>query len=383
MNALQSYFFRQILGPLAAILGGLSAVAILSQGLNQLDLVVDERRSALALAWITVLTVPQLIGLILPLALFFAVLYAVNRLLGDSEIVVAYSAGMSNLQIVSPIVKLAAIVTVAHLAFTLIIQPASFREMRETVYDIRSDLAASLVREGSFTTPADGLTIYARKTLPGGAMRDLLIHDERNPERPLTFTASEGWIATIGQSPALIMRQGHVQQPNDDGGVDILNYDQYVLELGDFFAAPEAYFLKSSDRFLGELFFVDETSIYDRNNRDAFLAEGHARLAGPLLNIAMAMIAMAGLLTGDFRRLGYGGRIAATAVAALLVRLTALGVQAACVDDPALNPLQYAFPVFVSLVAAAALFLARPRRGKAIAPEAAPASGGALQAEAA
>jgi lipopolysaccharide export system permease protein len=237
--------------------------------------------------------------------------------------------------------------------------------MRETVFSLRNDLAASLVREGSFTSPAKGLTIYARETSAGGFMRDMLIHDMRNADRPLTFTAKQGWIATVNDKPALIMRTGQVQQPKADGAIDVLDYDQYVLELGDFFAAPEAMFLKSSDRYLGELFVIDETSIFDRNNRAAFQAEGHARLAGPLLNFSMALIAMAALLTGDFRRLGYGARIAQAAGVALVVRLGALGVQAACVEDPHLNPIQYIYPVAVSAAAVAAMVLARPRRGKA------------------
>jgi lipopolysaccharide export system permease protein len=292
------------------------------------------------------------------------VTFAINRLQGDSEVAVAYAAGMSNWQIVSPVMKLTAVVATAHLAFTALIQPASFREMRETVFSLRNDLAASLVREGSFTSPAKGLTIYARDTSSGGLMRDMLIHDMRNPEAPLTFTAKQGWIATVNDTPALIMRTGQVQQPKDDGAIDVLDYDQYVLELGDFFAAPEAMFLKSSDRFLGELFFIDETSVYDRNNRKAFLAEGHARLAGPLLNFPMALIALAALLVGDFRRMGYGRRIAQAAAVALAVRLGALGVQAACVEDPALNPLQYIYPVAVSTAALALMVLSHPRRGR-------------------
>jgi lipopolysaccharide export system permease protein len=362
MSALQGYYFRQILGPLAAILVGLALVAILTQSLTQLDIIVDERRSGLVFAWVTVLALPQLIGLILPLALFFAVVYAINRLHGDSEIVVASAAGMSNAQIISPVLKLATLVAIAHLGITTLVQPAAFREMRAVVNDVRNDLAASLVREGAFTTPAKGLTIYARKTEVGGAMRDLLIHDGRKQERETTFTAKAGWVAMVGGAPALIMRDGQIQQPKANGAIDVLDFNQYVLELGAFFGADEVYMLKSSDRYLGELFRPDPTSFFDIDNADAFIAEAHARLTAPLLNIAMALIALAALLTGDFRRNGYGRRIAQASAIALMVRLVALGVQAACVDNPALNPMQYAFPILVSAAAAFALIRARPKQ---------------------
>ncbi|MBU6371636.1 MAG: LptF/LptG family permease [Alphaproteobacteria bacterium] len=352
MSSLQKYLFRQILGPFAAILLGLAVVAILTQSLTQIDIIVDQRRSAFAFAWVTLLAVPQLVGLVMPLALFFAVVFAINRMHGDSEIAVAQSAGMSNAQIASPILKLSALAALFHLALTTLVAPAAYREIRETVYSMRTDIAASLVREGSFTTPAKNLTLYARETLPGGAMRDMLINDARNANAPLTFTARTGVIATIDGAPALIMRDGQVQQPKADGSFDLLDFDQYVLQLGDFFAVQEDLFLKSSDRYLGELFYPDMTAAFDIANRDAFLAEGHSRLASPLLSIAMGLIAAAVMLRGDVQRLGYGARIARAGAIALAVRLVALGIQAASGDDPDLNVVQYIFPLAVAGVAA-------------------------------
>src|ERR1700747_3232045 len=125
MNAFQKYVFRQILGPLAAILFALTAIAMLTQGLNQLNLLVDQRSSAASFLWITLLTLPQILSLILPLALFFAVIYAVNRMHGDSELVVAFAAGVSPWQIIAPILRLAVLAGLVHLASNTLIQPAS------------------------------------------------------------------------------------------------------------------------------------------------------------------------------------------------------------------------------------------------------------------
>lgn len=351
MKSLQRYVFRQVLIPLLAILGGLAGVAILTQGLNQLDIIVDQRQSTLAFAWVTILSLPQLISLIMPLAVFFAVTYAVNRMHTESEIAVAFAAGVSPWQIVSPVMKLAALAALAHLAVNVLIQPASYREMRETVHAMRTDFAASLVREGEFTTPADGLTFYAREVNAGGVLRDVFIDDRRNADRPTTYTARIGLIVTAGGKPAIVMRQGQIQQPKADGSIDLLDFDQYTLELGGFVDANDEYVLKPSDRFLAELFFPDLTQYYDQVNANKFLAEGHHRLSSPLLDFALALIALVGLIAGDFSRRGYGARIAIAAGLALVVRIFALGIQAACVDDPSLNPAQYAFPLAVCGVA--------------------------------
>ncbi len=350
MKSLQAYVFRQVMIPLLAILGGLVGVAILTQGLNQLDIIVDQRQSTLAFVWVTILSLPQLISLIMPLAVFFAVTYAVNRMHTESEIAVAFAAGVSPWQIVSPVMKLAALAALAHLAVNVLIQPASYREMRETVHQMRTDFAASLVREGEFTTPADGLTFYAREVNAGGVLRDLFIDDRRDADRPTTYTARVGLIVTAGGKPAVVMRQGQIQQPKSDGSVDLLDFDQYTLELGGFIDTDDEYILKPSDRFLAELFFPDLTNHYDQSNARRFLAEGHHRLSSPLLDFTLALIALVGLIAGDFSRRGYGGRIAVAAGLALIVRIFALGIQAACVDEPSLNVVQYIFPLMVSVI---------------------------------
>ena len=159
-----------------------------------------------------------------------------------------------------------------------------------------------------------------------------------------------------------MLRDGQVQRPNAEGGVDVLDFDRYVLTMGQQFHEPELFFLKPSDRTLYSLFFPDMTSHYDQRNVNAFLAEAHARLSAPLLSIALALIALAGVLVGEFRRGGYGRRIMIASVIALLVRLAAIGIQAAADDDPRLNVAQYILPLVVIFFASVWLPGRSPRR---------------------
>jgi lipopolysaccharide export system permease protein len=344
MNTISVYVFRQALGPLLAILGALAAIAILTQGLNQLDIIITNRRAGFAFAWVTILALPQLISLILPMAVFIAVVYALNRMHTESEIAVLYGAGVSRQRIARPILQLAVLAALAHLAINVVVQPWAFKERRETFYALRTDIASSLIEEGSFTYPTEDLTLYARSRGGGGELRDMLINDGRT-DPPITYTARAGAIVTIDGQPAIVMRDGQVQRMNEDGGVDVLDFDRYVLQFEGVFDEPEIFYLKASDRTLFQLFFPDRTAHFDQRNIDQFLAEGHARLAAPLLNISLAMIALAGVLLGDFSRRGYGRRIMWAAVIALVVRLMALAMQSVAADDPDLNWLQYAVPL--------------------------------------
>lgn len=361
MNTFSSYVFRQALGPLLGILGALAAIAILTQGLNQLDIIITNRRAGFAFAYVTVLALPQLISLIMPLAVFFAVLYALNRMHSESEIVVIYGAGVSNGRIARPIVQLAVLAALVHLGVNTLVQPAALAARREVFYDLRTDIASSLLREGSFTYPSDKLTLYARERGAAGEMRDLMIHDAR-PQYPITYTARAGAIVVIDGMPTIVMRDGQVQRQVADGSVEVLDFDRYPVQLGQFFEEPELFYLKASDRYLFDLFFPDRTAHYDQRNLARFQAEGHARLASPLLNIALALIALNGVLLGEFSRRGYARRMMIAAGAALVVRLAALAVGAAAIEEPSLNILQYALPIGAALLAGLALGGKAPRR---------------------
>ena len=344
MNTISAYLFRQALGPLLAILGALAAVAILTQGLNQLDIIITNREAGFAFVWVTLLSLPQLISLILPLALFFAVLYALNRMHSESEIITMYGAGMSRGRIARPILQLALLAALGHLAINTLIQPAALGARRDVYYALRTDIASSLVREGSFTFPSPDLTLYARERGGGGEMHDMMINDAR-PQFPVTYTARTGAIVMIDGAPAIVMRDGQVQRQVADGTVDVLDFDRYVLQLGHFFDEPDVFYLKASDRYLYNLFFPDRTAYYDQRNLSRFRAGG--RDGGDVRR---------------FSRRGYARRMMLASGAALAVRLLELAINAACIEKPQLNPLQYALPIAAALVAALIIGGKSPRR---------------------
>lgn len=344
MLRFQRYVYIQALRPVLGVLAALAAIAVLSQGLAHLDLIVEKRQSALALIWVTLLTLPQVISLILPIALFFAVAFTLNRLLRDSELIAAYANGFSPWEAAAPVMRLAALAAVTHLAVTVLVQPMAYREMRATLARVAADVAASMIRQGAFIEPAEGLTLYARVER-AGAMRDILLHDARDPAQEVTFTAQEARFAMMEEAPALLLLNGQFQVRSDTGVVDFVDFQSYTLALPSPEDLTSRYILKPPDRFLAELFKPDRTFFYDQRNLARFLAEGHFRLSAPLHSFALTALALAALLAGEFSRNGYRRRILIAGAAAMTVRLLSLAAQSACVDAPELNWVQYALPL--------------------------------------
>lgn len=356
MKLIERYLFRQLLGPTLAATAALVGVAILSTSLGQLELIVEYGQSATVFGRITALAVPSLLALILPIAVFIAALIALNRLHTEQEIVVCFASGMDRWRVISPAVKLSVLAAVAVLALNLFATPYAARQSRALLFDVRTDLASTLVREGEFNQPADNLTVYAQRVERDGRLINVMIHEERPGRGPRTFAAKEGQINTEGAAPSLVMNNGSSEEYDEFGTLTFLVFDQNVFDLAPFVNTTDQLHFKISDRYLHELMFPDLRGEWERNNRSKMLAEAHGRLSAPLYCIAFAMLALSAVVGGQFSRLGYVRRIIYASAIAGAARVIAFGVQAACDDTPALNVLQYAVPLALAYAAYADLF---------------------------
>lgn len=344
MTKIQAHLFRQVLSAVVIIVGGLVMMALLAQGLSRTDLILENRQSALTYFYIVMLGSPQVIALLTPLAIFVGSVWSLNRIHKDSEIVVAQAAGMTRWQVASPLIRLAVMCAVLHLGVNLWVQPAAQRAMREAVAVARADLAAAMIRPGQFTTNGERLTFYAREQI-GGELRGVMISDMTDPDYPTDILARSAALVTVEGRPTLLLRDALSQQLDNNQQLSILEFDQYMFDLTDFMKEDSELILKASDKYLHELFFVDRKDYFQNKEADGFLAEAHARLTTPLLNIVMALLAIVAVLGGDFSRQGYGRRIGLATGAAALVLVVQLGLQSAAADDPALNIVQWIVPL--------------------------------------
>ena len=362
MRLIDRYLLRQLVGPVLLATGALTAVALLSQSLSGLDLIVNQRQSALVFLKITLLYMPQLINMILPIAIFVAALVALNRLHTEQEIVVCFAGGMSRWRVISPAIRLSGTIALVALMMNLWVQPAAFRELRRELFQVRTDLASTLVREGEFTEPVPGLTVYAQTVDGKGDMHNLFIHQTKPDGSATTYMANTGRMAQRHGASVLILRDGSTQEFSANGVLNYLTFNEYPFELGALNTTGEMVHYKPSDRYLHELLFPDLAQDWERRNRLSLLAEGHARISSPLYNIAFMAMALSAIIGGGFSRLGYGRRIASIGAAAALVRIIGFVVQAACEQSAWLNLLQYVIPLAAAGLALRSVFRQRVSR---------------------
>ena len=376
MTLIVRYLFRQLLTPTLLALAALTAVAFLSQSLSALDLIVDQRQGWGVFLTVTLLALPSLISLILPVAVFVAAVVALNRLHTEHEIVVCFAGGMSRWDVISPAMRIAAGAAMASLILNLWISPPASQALRREITLARADIASSLVRPGEFTEPSPGLTVYAQSVSPEGALTNLFVHQQHGVGST-TYNAKAGEITKRNGRPMLLMRQGSSQELSAAGVLNFLSFDEYALDLSPFLSRDDEVRLKTSDRYLHELLFPDRTEHLGAPYLRKMVSEAHSRIASPLYNFTFMAIALAAVIGGPFSRLGYGSRIGAASFAAASVRILGFAIQAMAIHTTWLNAVQYLLPIAAAAAALTMVFRGRASRPIRLGPRSLPVYAGA------
>jgi lipopolysaccharide export system permease protein len=346
MPRLLIYVLRQLMGPVALFSFLLTSVIWLSQSLKLLDLVINRGQSAPTFVYLTLLILPGLMVIILPLAYFAGALYGLHKLNVDSELVVMHAAGLSRRQLFVPVLIAATLMMVLTYVCSLYLMPLGQRAIKGKILDIRADIGAAILSEGVFNTPADGLTAFIRELSPDGHIRGILVHDSRDATHPTTYLAESGLLAQTPLGARLIMIDGTIEQSAALGShLEVLKFDRYVFNLDQFGGPAHATELETNERFLPDLLWPKSATPLAPRVRDVYFAEANNRLSAPLYCLAFAFIAFAAVTHGRGARGAYALRLTGASIAAASLRILGYGVQGLAVRHPAFCILFYLIPL--------------------------------------
>lgn len=321
MKVFEKYIFRNIAIAVIFVSITLVAVVFLSQSLRFLELVIDSSASSGAFWMLTFLALPRFFEIIVPLATMAATIFIYNRMTMDSELVAARSAGLSPMQMARPAILLALLVTLFLWAMTLYVAPRSVAGMNELRQFIKTQFSTLLFRDGVFNQVGGGLTVYIRERTSEGELRGVMIYDGREKSKKSSIIlAKRGLLAAEEDSHQVVVYDGSRQDYDPKTGrLQKLNFERYTVDLPNTGPVRERW-REPDERTIFELFNPDKANKRDTENKRAFRVEIHRRLTAPLLALAFAMMACAGLLPGPQGRRGQSWRIAACVASATLLQ---------------------------------------------------------------
>ena len=348
--------FRQVTSAFLLILLTLTAIIWLATALKQLDLITSQGQGLTMFFQMTALSLPSLITLIAPNAVLMASLYTLDRMNGDSEIIVMTAAGATVWRICRPLIALALIVSVLILAVNVFVNPACMRAFRDLITQVRADLISQVLQPGRFSSPERGLTFHIRDRAQDGELLGLLFHDERDSKQVMSYLADRGRILSNDEGSFLIMFDGYVHRydaKDEEKAVQIIAFDQNMVDLSKF--APKG---KSGSKLepkqmpITSLITSSPDDSISEKDYGLLRYELHERLATPLYPIAFIFLAIALMGQARTTRESRWGQI--LTVFGLAVALRVAGIMAG--NLVTLNAwaviLVYAIPIGAILIAA-------------------------------
>jgi lipopolysaccharide export system permease protein len=352
MTLLESYILKMAASAFAVCLLALTGVIWISTALRELDLVAGKGQTILVFLKVTFLTLPALVMIIAPIALFVAVLYTLNKLNSDSELIVMNAAGVAPTKIIKPfgILTFSVIALVGYI--TLFAMPDSFKTLRDLLIKIRADVVTKFLQEGRFITIDKGITFYYREKTPNGAMVGVFIHDGREPGKSSTYLADRGQIVESEGSSYFVLEKGsiHRQQATSSENA-IVAYDRYAIDLDQFGPSEGAKIdYKPRERSTYELLNIDYNDTYVKTNEGRFRAELHERFANPLYPLATMLIAFASLGGAKTTRQGRGAAVAGAVIAVVAMRIGGFAASSMATRSPVFVMLIYLVPIVTGLI---------------------------------
>ena len=356
MTLFGRYMFRQVANAFIVILLTLTIVVWLATALKELNLITSRGQGIVLFLQMTLLSLPSLMALIAPNAMLMASLYTLDRMNGDSELIVMTASGATVWRIGAPLLAMAALVSIGILLANLFLTPASMRALRDFVTQVRADLISQVLEPGRFSSPESGLTFHIRDRSLNGDLLGLLVHDERDDKQVMSYLAERGRIITNDEGSYLVMFDGYVHRYNSedkDQNVQIVAFDQNMLDLSEF--APKD--TTGNDVRPREMYFSDLVS---PNMNDKAMQRGygqirgelHDRLATPLYPLAFAFIAIALLAHPRTTRESRWGQILTAFGIALGLRVAGLTSGNLLTINPWAVVLVYGIPLGTIVVAA-------------------------------
>jgi lipopolysaccharide export system permease protein len=356
MTLFSRYVFRQVANAFVIILVTLTTIVWLATALKQLDLLVSQGQGFTLFLKMTFLSLPSLMALIAPNAMLMASLYTLDRLNGDSELIVMTAAGAPIWRIGAPFVLLAAMVCVVILISNLYVMPASMRALRALITQVRADVISQVLQPGRFSSTEPGLTFHIRDRSPTGDLLGLLVHDERDNQQVNSYLATRGRIISNDDGAFLVMFDGHVHRyepKTPDKGVQIVHFDQYVLNISALSPQEDtSKELLPRERYLSELLNPDPGLLMQKGAAGQLRNELHDRFATPFYPMVFAFLAIAILGHARTTRESRWAQILMAAGIAVGLRVSGFIGANLVTLSAAATPLVYLIPIGAIIIAA-------------------------------
>jgi lipopolysaccharide export system permease protein len=260
------------------------------------------------------------------MALFLAITYTLNKLSGDSELIVMSAAGFSQWQLFRPLFLFSLLVTAMSAFLSIDAGPLSVRVLREQLAMINADVISNVAQPGRFAALDRGLTFHIRERAPGGAMRGIFVHDSRDPKGVTTYIADRGQIVSSDAGLFLVLEDGTLHRSSEKAsGASMVEFKNYAFDMSQFNAGEKSAQAGAADRPFYEILWPPRDNPDFKLDDSRIRVELHKRLSAPFYPLAAFVIPFAFLGAPQTTRQNRNAAIGTAAVIFMVIEIAGFG----------------------------------------------------------
>ena len=353
MSRFTTYAIREISSSFLLLLILISSILWLGQGLRHIELLTSDNVSFVSYLSYIILLLPKILLITIPVCLFLSVLFNINRLKNDSELIILWASGKSDSYfLVKPILFIAVLIYILSTILSLYITPISLNEIRHKIIDIRSSgIHASILKEKKFISPADTLTIFLQERR-GNKINGLLIHDIENADSPQTYIAQNGEFIEENNKKILRLFNGNIQIfERNENKISEIEFETYDLNLTpyskkelDHIYSDELYTKQIINNLNGK-----DLRVLNKYEKEQF-AELHTRISGPLYIFSFAFIPLIILKFSKKPGDSFLIPISIVSIIAFIFQIIQITMSNLLIENSNLIYISYVFPIFVLIL---------------------------------
>jgi lipopolysaccharide export system permease protein len=357
MTILGRYIFRQAAGAVLLILVSLTVVIWVAVALRQLEFMASQGQTVGLFFKLTSLALPSLIAFIAPVAMLIAMVHTLNRLNGDSELIIATAGGASTWRLAKPLMALGLIIALGVSVVNHWVGPIAGRMLRDTASQARTDLMTQVLQPGRFTAIEPRLTVHIRDRAPDGKLLGLLVHDARQDAQSSSYLAEQATLVKQGGAVYLLMENGHIVRSSGvNASPDVVLFERYAIDINRFEQKADAGFaLRPRERTTEELFNPDPNDAYFKAVPQRFRSEIHDRFAGALYPIAFVLLALAFVGQAQTTRQNRSQGVIIAIATGFGVRMLGINAATQASVKPSAVIFVYLVPIVTAIIAAAVI----------------------------
>ena len=218
----------------------ISVIVWVIQAVNYLDFVSEDGHSFRIYFLYTLLSLPKIIGRVLPFMFFLSLFYILIKYEENNELVIFWLNGIKKISFINIILRFSIFFLVIQIFFSSFLIPQTQDLARSFIRTSNIDSFSALIKEKKFIDTVSNLTIYVDEKNENQILKNIILKDEINKNESQFIYAQEGKIISNEKNKYLLLYDGKIIN-KDSKGTSIFNFKTSQFNLSKFTTKTTTY----------------------------------------------------------------------------------------------------------------------------------------------